>query len=93
MNTTVTYHYWTEWCDQKGSLFAQAHYFDSPAEARKAHGMSCEFLWTRPDYRRASVTDLYSIVYAINDQGRRAETRRTMIADGKAQVASEATLS
>jgi hypothetical protein len=93
MSTQVAFHYWTEWCDEKGALYAQPHYFDSPTDARKAHKLSLQFMWVKNGFQRASVTDLYSVVFTVNDQGRKAETQRSMIADGGVQVAREATLS
>ena len=86
------FRYWTEWCDDKGRMWAEPHDYDSSVEARKAHASSLAFMWAY-DMQRPSVSDLYSIAFTEDpDTGKKREQNRTSIQDGARREFHAATL-
>lgn len=55
-------HYWytLEHRDDEGRNYAARFDFDSPADARKAHRMSCDFMWVKDGMRQPLVSTLYA---------------------------------
>lgn len=78
----IRYEFYTEWCADKGQLYAQRHDFDSGQDARKAHGNALEFLWAGSK-ARPSVSDLYAITQDRDEATGRVSTfARDSIATG-----------
>jgi hypothetical protein len=76
------YVFHTEWCDDKGRLWAERHESDSPSDARKAHKAALAFDWVK-DGRLPSVSDLYSISHNVDANGKtQSENGRTSIQPG-----------
>jgi hypothetical protein len=86
------FRYWTEWCDDKGRMWAEPHDYDSSVEARKAHTSSLAFMWAH-NMQSPSVSDLYSIAVTEDpDTGKKREQNRTSIQDGARREFHAATL-
>ena len=86
------YVFHTEWCDEKGRLWAERHESESPTDARKAHKAALAFHWVK-DGRLPSVSDLYSISHTQDANGKtQPESGRTAIQLGGRREYHEAAL-
>lgn len=54
------YWYTLEHRDEQGRSYAARFDFDQPTEARKAHRLSCDFLWVKPTMLDPLVSTLYA---------------------------------
>ena len=85
--------FWKEWVDGKGRMWAEPYWFDTAADARRAHNGAKSFAWAG-EKERPSVTDLYSIGYSEDPTtGKKREQQRTTIQEGEVRGYREAALS
>ncbi|HEY7821757.1 MAG TPA: hypothetical protein VIG24_02930 [Acidimicrobiia bacterium] len=76
------YEFWHEWVLKTGQLYADAHHFDTVADARKSHASALAFDWAAGKHR-PSVSDLYAITMDRDESSGRARLNgRVAIAHG-----------
>ena len=77
----LVYKFCTEWVEEQGQLYSDAHYFEASSEARKAHAGAKQFLWAGGK-ARPSVTDLYAMTVDTDESGKGRLVSTDIIADG-----------